>query len=182
MNIYEFNGKKPVIAEGVFIAPTATIIGDVVIEEGSSIWFGAVLRGDAGPIRIGKFNNIQDNCVIHMTDSGTTIGDSNTVGHGAILHNCTIGHHNVIGMNAVVLDGAVIENESVVAAGSVITGESRVLSRQLYAGSPGQFKKELSGNSLLWVQQSAKEYVKLVERYGLPGKKYSKGMNRYDIK
>jgi len=165
MNIYEFNGKTPNISKGVFIAPTATIIGDVIIEEGSSIWFGAVLRGDMGQIRIGKYTNIQDNCVIHMTDSGTYIGDNNTIGHGAILHNCTIGNQNVIGMNAVILDGAVIENECVIAAGSVITGGSRFPSRQLIAGSPGKVKKELSGNSLWWVQQSPNEYVKLVELY-----------------
>ncbi|AHV97636.1 MULTISPECIES: gamma carbonic anhydrase family protein [Paenibacillus] len=165
MNIYEFNGIYPKIADGVFIAPTATIIGDVVIEEGSSIWFGAVLRGDAGSIRIGKNNSIQDNCVVHMTDSGTFIGDNNTIGHGSILHNCTIGNNNVIGMNAVVLDGAVIQNENVIAAGSVITGNTRIEDRQLFTGSPGQFKKELSGSSLWWVQESSNVYLKLVEQY-----------------
>ncbi|WP_328805519.1 gamma carbonic anhydrase family protein [Paenibacillus apii] len=118
-----------------------------------------------GPIRIGKNNSIQDNCVIHMSESGTFIGNNNTIGHGAILHNCMIGNDNVIGMNAVVLDGTTIENENVIAAGSVITGNSKITNRQLVAGSPGQVKKELSGNSLWWVQESSKQYVKLVERY-----------------
>ncbi|MDR6997649.1 gamma carbonic anhydrase family protein [Neobacillus niacini] len=155
----------PQISEHVFIAPTAVIIGDVIIEEGSSIWFGAVLRGDVGPIRVGKNTNIQDNCIIHMTDTGTYIGDNNTIGHGAILHNCTIGNQNVIGMNAVILDGAVIENECVVAAGSVITGESYFQSCQLIAGTPGKVKKELTGKSLWWMEHSALEYMKLAKKY-----------------
>ncbi|MET3288931.1 UNVERIFIED_CONTAM: carbonic anhydrase/acetyltransferase-like protein (isoleucine patch superfamily) [Brevibacillus sp. OAP136] len=165
MNIFSFNGKTPEIAEGVFIAPTACIIGDVTIEEGSSIWFGAVLRGDVGPIRIGKHTSIQDNCVIHMTVAGTYIGDHNTIGHGAILHDCSIGHHNVVGMNAVILDGAVIEDECVIAAGCVVAGGSRFPSRRLIVGMPGQMKKELSGSSLWWVQESSKEYTKLVKQY-----------------
>jgi gamma-carbonic anhydrase len=101
MNLYEFNGKYPKIAKGVFLAPTAVILGDVTIEEGSSIWFGAVLRGDFGPIHIGKNTSVQDNCVVHVTNGGTRIGDNNTIGHGAIVHSCTIGNRNVIGMNSV---------------------------------------------------------------------------------
>ncbi|WP_241236288.1 gamma carbonic anhydrase family protein [Brevibacillus marinus] len=164
-NIIEFNGKRPQIAEGVFIAPNAAIIGDVVIEEGSSIWFGAVLRGDMGPIRIGKYTSVQDNCVIHVTGSGTYIGDYNTIGHGAILHNCKIGHRNIIGMNAVILDDAVIEDHCVIAAGSVVTERSTFPPNHLIVGAPAQVKKELAGRSLWWVQESSNNYQKLVAQY-----------------
>jgi Carbonic anhydrases/acetyltransferases, isoleucine patch superfamily len=172
MNIYPFNGKMPRIADGVFIAPTAVIVGDVTIGEGSSIWFGAVLRGDEGPIRIGRNNSIQDNCVIHMTESGTIVGDNNTIGHGAILHNCTLGDSNVIGMNAVVLDGATIGSENVIAAGSIVTSGTVLSDRQLVAGAPAQIKKELSGKSLWWVQESSKAYLRLIEKYE-PGYRYA---------
>lgn len=165
MNIYEFNGKRPQIAEGVFLAPTATIIGDVIIDEGSSIWFGAVLRGDMGPIRIGKHTSIQDNCVIHVTNSGTYIGDYNSVGHGVILHNCTIGNRNVIGMNSVILDDAVISDECVIGAGSVVTGGSKFPAQHVIAGIPAQIKKELSGKALWWVQESSQNYTNLMQKY-----------------
>jgi gamma-carbonic anhydrase len=165
MNLFEFNGRYPKIDKGVFIAPTAVIIGDVTIGEGSSIWFGAVLRGDFGPIHIGKSTSIQDNCVVHVTNKGTRIGDNNTVGHGAIIHNCTVGNRNVIGMNAVVLDDAVIEDECVIAAGSVVSAGTRIPSRNLAAGIPAKIKKELSGDSLWWVQESSKEYSELIKKY-----------------
>ncbi|GEN35482.1 MULTISPECIES: gamma carbonic anhydrase family protein [Aneurinibacillus] len=165
MNVIEYNGKRPVIADGVFIAPTAVIIGDVTIEEGSSIWFGAVLRGDFGSIHVGKHTSIQDNCVVHVTNEGTYIGDHNTIGHGAIIHSCRIGNRNVIGMNAVILDGAVIEDECMVAAGSVVSNNMVIPGRHLAAGVPAKVKKELEGQSLWWVQESSKEYSKLLESY-----------------
>ena len=87
-SILWFNGKSPSIADGVFLAPDAQIIGDVTIEEGSSIWFGAVIRGDFGPIHIGKYTSIQDNCVVPVTEKGTRVGDYNPIGHGAVLHEC----------------------------------------------------------------------------------------------
>ncbi len=165
MNIFEFDGKKPVIAKDVFIAPNASIIGDVVIEEGCSIWYGAVVRGDFAPIRIGKNTSIQDNCVLHVGRSGIFIGENNSIGHGAILHNCIIGNKNNIGMNAVILDDAVIEDECMIAAGSVVTGRDRFPSRQIIAGTPAQTKKELSGNALWLVQDSSKEYLEIIKKY-----------------
>jgi carbonic anhydrase/acetyltransferase-like protein (isoleucine patch superfamily) len=163
--LLEYKGKKPQIHKTAFIAPNATIIGDVIVEEGASIWFGAVLRGDFGPIVVGARSSVQDNCVIHMTEGGTYIAEDVTVGHGAILHNCRIGRSTVIGMNAVVLDNAEIGEESVVAAGSVISANSKFPPRLLLAGTPAEKKKEIEGSSLWWVQESSKWYQELVKSY-----------------
>ncbi|MEW9674164.1 gamma carbonic anhydrase family protein [Ammoniphilus sp. 3BR4] len=163
--ILEYNGKKPIIANSAFIAPNATIIGDVIVEDGASVWFGAVLRGDLGPIVVGARSSVQDNCVIHMTDGGTYIDEDVTVGHGAILHNCRIGRSTVIGMNAVILDNARIGEESVVAAGSVVSANTEFPSRILIAGIPARKKKDIEGASLWWVQESSKWYQQLSQNY-----------------
>ena len=105
--LIEFEGIRPTVADTAFLAPTAVLIGDVHVAGGASIWFGAVLRGDFGPIRIGADANVQDNVVIHAeTGNGTVLEDRVTIGHGAILHDCWIGAASLIGMSAVVLDGA----------------------------------------------------------------------------
>ncbi|SFE57789.1 gamma carbonic anhydrase family protein [Alteribacillus iranensis] len=164
-SILSFNGKTPSIADGVFLAPDAQIIGDVTIEEGSSIWFGAVIRGDFGPIHIGKYTSIQDNCVVHVTEKGTRVGDYNTIGHGAVLHECQLGANVVIGMNAVLLDETVVESDTVIGANSTISVGTRIPGRTLAAGSPAKVKKELEGESLWWVQNSANEYIELLKKY-----------------
>lgn len=163
--ILEYDGKKPIIANSAFIAPNATIIGDVIVEDGASVWFGAVLRGDLGPIVVGAGSSVQDNCVIHMTDGGTYIDEDVTIGHGAVLHNCRIGKSTVIGMNAVVLDNAQIGEECVVAAGSVVSANAAFPSRTLIAGIPAVKKKEIAGSSLWWVQESSKWYQQLKQNY-----------------
>ncbi len=164
--IIEFNGKKPQISPGAFIAPTATIIGDVTIEEGASIWFGAVLRGDFGRIVIGKNTSVQDNVVIHVLPSGeTTVGNEVTVAHGAILHNCTIKNKAVIGMNVVVLDFAEVGEYAMIAAGSVLTDKTQVPDKHLAAGIPARVKKEITGTSLWWIDQSAQSYQSLSQQY-----------------
>lgn len=164
--IIEYLGKKPRIAEGVFIAPSAVIIGDVTIGKGSSIWYGAVLRGDFGKIIIGCNTSIQDNVVIHtnMTEP-TTVGDNATIAHGAILHSATVGNGSVVGMNAVVLDGAVIGEQSMIAAGSVVSAGSAIPSRCLAAGVPAAPKKEISGEALNWVNISSREYARISRAY-----------------
>ncbi|ALS23677.1 MULTISPECIES: gamma carbonic anhydrase family protein [Paenibacillus] len=167
--ILAFNGKQPKIAGTAFIAPNATIIGDVTIEDGASIWFGAVLRGDCGPIVVGAGTSVQDNCVIHMTNSGTFIGEDVTVGHGAILHNCRIGRKSVIGMNSVVLDDAEIGEESVVAAGSIVTPRTVFPPRILITGNPARKKKDIEGSSLWWVQEASKVYKDLTKQYHSQG-------------
>jgi len=139
-------GKTPEFGEDCFLAETATVIGDVVVGSGSSIWYGAVLRGDVHYIRVGNNTNIQDNAVIHATyqKSPTNIGSFVTIAHGAIVHGCTIHDNVMIGMNAVVLDDAVIESNSIVAAGSVVSKGTRVESGSVYAGIPAKKIKDIS--------------------------------------
>lgn len=164
--LIEFEGKKPQVAEGAFIAPTATLIGDVIVEEGASIWFGAVLRGDFGRIIIKKGSSVQDNTVLHVIpDCETVVGENVTVAHGAVLHGCTIEKGAIVGMNSVIQDFAVIGEESMVAAGSVVPANMQVPKRHLVAGVPAEVKKEITGSSLMWVSQSAPMYQELARKY-----------------
>ncbi len=166
MLILEFEGKRPQIGKGVFIAPGATIIGDVIIGDGASIWFGAVIRGDFGKIRIGSGSSIQDNTVIHvMPDCETIIGDDVTVAHGAVVHGCNISRGAMIGMRAVLQDFCEIGEEAMVAAGSVVTDRTIVPARHLAAGVPARVKKEISGTSMIWVATSTSSYRELAKRY-----------------
>jgi carbonic anhydrase/acetyltransferase-like protein (isoleucine patch superfamily) len=173
--LIEYHGRRPRVAEGVFLAPTAVLIGDVTVEAGASIWFGAVLRGDFGPIVVGAGSNVQDNAVVHVGAAWPTlIGANVTIGHGAVLEGCTIGDGAIVGMNATVLPRAVVGSEAVVAAGSVVGEGMEVPARTLAAGVPAQVKKALSGSSLEWMhmaaadyQQKAREYCELgVDRLG----------------
>jgi carbonic anhydrase/acetyltransferase-like protein (isoleucine patch superfamily) len=143
--IIALGGKIPQIGQNVFIAPTAVIVGDVQIEDGASIWYGAVLRGDMARIRVGKNTNIQDNCTIH-TDFGkpATIGSHVTIGHNVILHGCTVEDHCLIGMGCILLNEAHIHTGSLVGAGSLIKERQVVGPYQLVAGSPAIFRKKLS--------------------------------------
>jgi carbonic anhydrase/acetyltransferase-like protein (isoleucine patch superfamily) len=164
--LIEYHDKRPRVAEDVFLAPTAVLVGDVTVEAGASIWFGAVLRGDFGPIVVGAGANIQDNAVIHVgVDWPTTIGANVTVGHCAVLEGCTIGDGAIIGMNATVLPRAVIGNEAVVAAGSVVAERMQVPARTLAAGAPARIKKELAGSSLEWVRMAAGDYREKAREY-----------------
>lgn len=164
--IVEHLGKKPQIAEGVFVAPTAVIIGDVTIGEGSSIWYGAVLRGDFGKIIIGRNTSIQDNVVIHTNLTAPTIvGDNATIAHGVILHSAKVENGAVVGINAVVLDEAVVGEQSMVAAGSVVSGGTAIPARWLAAGVPAAPKKELSGEALTYVNISSMEYMHMSRTY-----------------
>ena len=161
-----FHTHTPVIASGVFIAPTAVIIGQVEIGEGASIWYGAVLRGDNGRIIIGRGTNVQDNATLHAPQKGTTrIGDDVTIGHGAVLEGCVVEQGALIGINAVVLPGAVIGAYSLVAAGSVVPEHMAVPARTLVAGVPAQIKKPLSGSSADWVQRAAAHYRELAQAH-----------------
>lgn len=172
--ILELDGYAPLIAGSVFVAPTASIIGNVTVEEEASIWFGAALRADNGEnkITVGPRTSIQDGCVVHVsTERGTTIGGDVTVGHGAILEGCTIGDGAVVGMNAVVLEDAEVGAGSMVAAGSVVPVGMRIPAGVLAAGAPARIKKEISGESAEWIAHSAPHYVRLARRYReqLPG-------------
>ena len=154
-------GKTQAVGENCFFAETATIIGDVILGNNCSIWYGAVLRGDVHYIRIGNNTNVQDNAVIHATyqKSPTNIGNNVTIAHGAIVHGCTIHDNVMVGMNAVVLDEVVIESNSIVAAGSVVSKGTRVESGTVYAGIPAKKIKDI-GPELLEgeIQRIAKAY------------------------
>ncbi len=164
--ILEFNGKKPQVAPGAFIAPTAALIGDVVVEEGASIWFGAVLRGDFGRITVGKGTSIQDNVVVHTMAGGETIIDEQvTVAHGSVLHNCTVRRGAIVGLNAVLLDFCEIGEQAMVAAGSVVTDNMKIPARHLAAGAPARIKKAIAGASLVWVETSAAYYKEMADSY-----------------
>ncbi len=166
MIILPYKGKIPRVSSNAFIAPTATLIGDVTVEEGASIWFGAVLRGDFGAIVVKKGASIQDNAVVHMQKGSTaTIGENATIGHGAILHDCTIGKRAVVGINAVVLDCANVGEEAIIAAGSVVGDNAVIPPRHLAAGVPAKVRKEISGTSLWYVQTGYKTYHELRDEY-----------------
>ncbi len=161
-HIISLRGKTPRIGKNCFIAETATIIGDVVIGDNSSIWFGAVLRGDVNSITIGNNVNIQDNAVVHGTYErhATIIGDNVSVGHGAIVHGATIDSDTLIGMGSIVLDGAHVHSDVIVAAGAVVTGGKELESHAVYAGTPAKRIKELSA------EQSADTIRRIADHYG----------------
>jgi carbonic anhydrase/acetyltransferase-like protein (isoleucine patch superfamily) len=170
--ILPFAGIHPRIHPTAFVAPNATVIGNVVIGEGASIWFGAVLRGDEPEheITIGARTSIQDNCVIHVSRQGpTSIGSDVTVGHGAILESCEVGDGALIGMNAVVLQRARVGAGALIAAGAVVGGGTEIPPRHMAAGTPARVKKELGGESLRWVTTSAAHYVELAAAYRAQG-------------
>lgn len=164
--IIEYRGKRPRIAESAFVAPTAVVIGDVEIGEEASIWFGVVLRGDHGPIRIGARSNVQDNAVIHVGElvGETIVEDDVTIGHAAIMEDCVIESGSLIGMNAVVLNGARIGRGTIVAAGSVVGQGAEVPSGVLVAGAPAKVKRTLDLASTD-LKQSAAGYVELSRSY-----------------
>ncbi len=168
--LIEYKGKRPQVADDVFLAPTAVLIGDVRVAAGASIWFGAVLRGDFGMIVVGPGTNVQDNAVIHVGENWPTVLGANvTVGHGAVLEGCTIGDGALIGMNATVLPRAVIGGEAVVAAGSVVGEGAEVPARTLAAGAPARIKKELSGSALEWVRIAPGDYHRKAREYRAQG-------------
>ena len=142
--IIEFNGVRPVIAPDVYVAPTAVIIGNVTIGAGSSVWFGAVVRGDTGPIVIGERVSVQDNVVIHVNDrEATIVEDDVLIGHGAVLEGCHIGPGTMIGMHATVLSGARVGAHTLIAAGSLVREQSQIPAEVLAAGVPAEIKGPL---------------------------------------
>ena len=160
--IQEFNKIVPDTGRAAFIAPNAVIIGDVVLEEGSSIWYGAVLRGDTGRIHIGRNSNIQDNCVIHCDAGGRTeMGENVTVGHGAIVHGCSIGDGSMIGMGSIVMSNAVIGDHCLVGAGSLITEGKTFASHSLILGNPARAVRQLTPGHLQIMEHAAREYISL---------------------
>ena len=158
---------RPRLGKGVFVAPNATLIGDVFLDDGANIWFGAVLRGDVGAIRIGKRSNIQDLACVHVTDglSNTVVGDDVTVGHSAILHGCIVGDRCLIGMGSILLDNCEIGAGSVIAAGSVVTARTKIPPRSLVRGTPAKVIREVTEQEGLLGVLGAGHYVSDARRY-----------------
>ncbi len=165
--ILPYRGVMPTIADGVFVAPTASVIGDVEIGPECGIWFGVTIRGDMNVIRIGRRNNIQDGTVIHVDSItyGTFTGDDVTIGHGAIVHACTLEDGCFIGMGATIMDGAVVESRAMVAACALVPPGKRVKSGELWAGVPARPVRPLAKEDLDHMAQVPPIYAKLAKEY-----------------
>lgn len=165
-HILAFEGKEPRVAPDAFVAPTAVLIGDVVVEEGASVWFGAVLRGDFNRIVVGAGSTVQDNSVLHTAeDRPTLIGSNVTVGHLSMLEGCTVEDGALIGMGSIVLNRARVGSRAMLAAGSVVREGGEIPPEVLAAGVPAQVKKQLGGSSSGWVEMAAREYQALRLKY-----------------
>ncbi|KAK9670192.1 hypothetical protein RND81_13G184500 [Saponaria officinalis] len=167
MNIFD---KAPVVDKEAFVAPSASVIGDVRIGCGSSIWYGCVLRGDVNHISIGSGTNIQDNSLVHVAKSNlagkvlpTIIGDNVTVGHSAVLHACTVDDEAFVGMGATLLDGVVVEKHAMVAAGALVRQNTRIPSGQVWGGNPAKFLRNLTEEEIAFITQSAANYTNLAQ-------------------
>lgn len=167
MIVRSYEGKSPVFGQRVFLAENTVVIGDTVIGDDASIWYGTVIRGDVNAIRIGARTNIQDNCTVHVTHETcpTTIAEEVTVGHGAIIHGCTIERGALIGMGARVLDRAVVGEGALVAAGAVVSEGMVVPPRTLVAGVPAKVKRPLTEAEMVRVAEGWKLYVEYKEKY-----------------
>lgn len=167
MLLKTYRGITPRIDTSAFIAENAAIIGDVEIGAGTGIWYGCVLRGDVNDIKIGQRTNIQDGTVIHTSlgVQGTYIGDDVTVGHMALLHACTIGNKAFIGMQSLIMDEVVVEDEAMVAAGSLVTPKKRIPKHQLWGGRPARYMRDMTAEEIEYLQISADRYAALAQEY-----------------
>ena len=165
--ILPYKNQFPKIAKDAFIAENAVIIGDVEIDSKSSIWYNCVVRGDVNYIRIGKETNIQDGTIIHVgTNNGPTIiGDGVTIGHKALIHACTICDYSFIGMNSTIMDYAQIKSYSMVAAGALVTNSKIVETKELWAGIPAKFLRQLKKEEIEYINISKDRYVNLAKEY-----------------
>ena len=164
--LLELDGIAPTIGEGVFLAPTAVLVGDVRVGDRANIWFGAVLRGDTSFIEVGAESSVQDTAVIHCAeDLPTVLGRRVVVGHGALLEGCVIEDEALIGMGAIVLQRARVGAAAMVAAGAVVSERAEVAAHMLVAGVPAVEKKRLSGSALRWTRSASDEYQEFSRRY-----------------
>ncbi|NBG88916.1 gamma carbonic anhydrase family protein [Isachenkonia alkalipeptolytica] len=158
--ILEYQNIAPTIHQDAYIAPNATVIGKVTIKEKASIWYNVVLRGDDNSIQIGKYTNVQDNSVLHISHKYPTIlGDYITVGHNAIVHACFIGNNCLIGMGSIILDGAKIGENTIIGAGAMVTAEKEIPSGVLVLGSPGKVIRKLTEEEIQGIRDSALKYA-----------------------
>ncbi|OHC75971.1 MAG: gamma carbonic anhydrase family protein [Rhodospirillales bacterium RIFCSPLOWO2_12_FULL_58_28] len=171
--IMPYRGVMPRIAPGVYIAPTASVIGDVEIGAGSSLWFGVVVRGDVNHVRIGEGVNIQDGTIVHVASNragrlgefATIIGSGVTIGHGAIIHACTLEDGCFIGMGATVMDGVVVEAGAMIAAGALVTPGKRVGTGLLWGGMPARYMRDLTPEDIAHNADTAPHYMELAREY-----------------
>lgn len=164
--IMSFKGKRPKISETTFIADSADIIGDVEIGDFSSVWFGAVIRGDRNKIKIGDRTSIQDNVVIHADPGNNVdIGDGVSVGHGAVLHGCRIEDNVLIGMNSTILNGVEIGKDSIVGANALLPEGKKFPQNSVIIGVPGKVKREAEESEIRAIEENAAEYVEFVREY-----------------
>lgn len=173
MNLRGFQGKHPQIGANSFIDLSAVVIGDVVLGRDCSVWPGTIIRGDMHSIRIGDRCSLQDGSVLHITHAGSftgdghslTIGNDVTVGHRAVLHGCTLGDEILIGMGAIVMDGAVVPSRVVIGANTLVPPGKVLQGESLYVGSPAQRVRALSANELDYFKYTAANYVRLKDQY-----------------
>ena len=165
--VIPYKGQQPTLHTGVFLATGAHIIGDVTLAEDVSVWFNTVIRGDCHYVTVGARTNIQDGAVIHVTqgEAPTIIGSDVTIGHGAVIHGCTIKDMSLIGMGAIILDGAVIQEESLVAAGSLVPPGKTYPPRSLIKGSPAKVARSLTDQEVLELKESVAHYLDYKSNY-----------------
>ncbi len=165
--IISFNGKTPLIHPSVYISEGVYIIGDVEIDEGSSVWFGSVIRGDVNFIRIGKDVSVQDGTIIHVTNTyyPTKIGNRVVIGHRAVIHGCEIGDNVLIGMGAILMDGVKVGNNCIIAAGSLVTEKTEVPDFSILMGQPARVVKKADESILKRVEEGIRNYKQTIELY-----------------
>lgn len=164
--ILEHAGKTPDVAAATSVADNATLIGGVQLHRESSVWFGAVLRADTNTMTVGERSNIQDLCVLHVdAEHALSIGKLVTVGHRAILHGCHIGDRVIIGMGAIIMNGAVIGSDTIIAAGSLVTERTSIPPGSLVMGVPAKVKRVLTEEEKQGITQNAEHYVRLAHAY-----------------
>lgn len=174
--IYQFEDRLPSLPEDYYVADSASVIGEVTLGNQSSIWFGAVLRGDIEPIIVGERSNIQDNSVAHTSRNHPTIlGDDVTVGHKVTLHGCTVGSNCLIGMGAILLDGCEIGDNCIIGAGSIVSLNRKIPAGTLAVGSPARVVRSLSGDDISNVRKYAERYIEKMNQYRNGGLKPIEG-------
>lgn len=166
MPVYALGVKKPSIHAAALVAPNATVIGDVTVGSRTSIWPGAVLRGDYGRIRIGQNCSIQDNVIVHCSsDNAAVVGDGVTVAHNAIIHACRIGDECLIGAGAIIFDGARVGKHSIIGVGSVVLERRTIPTRSVAVGVPAQVTRRTTDDDVRMIRGSYRAYVKMAKRY-----------------
>ena len=165
--IRAYQGVTPRIAPSAFLAENAVVIGDVEIGRDASIWYGCVLRGDVGPIRIGSATNIQEGTILHCAPgkAQTVLESQVTVGHGVVLHGCHVGARSLVGMSSTILDGAVVGEECIIGAKALVSPGMVVAPRTLVVGSPARFSRRLTDEDVEWILDHGRTYIELKQQY-----------------